>query len=603
MPISKIKEFAKNGQKSTEGIILENGFPIEEKPARQWFNYLFNSSARKTNEIIDVVDLNTNNISTLTTDLEEAKLDTGITTVPQYAGSVVQTLYDINADNTTAKTFGAKCDGVTDDTIALQKYLNTNIKNIVIPDTCLISNTLVSQENDRTIKTTGTGIICKTEDKIVLRINGNNNKVTVDINGYSKACVGVLVFGDNCKVTGCNIINLYGVTQAVWGISINEDVTATVTGNTIDNVDALDNTTTGDGIGACRGVHIASTIPRTKTVIVSGNTLSNILGQEGDAIQIIANTGTLPFAKANALISGNTIINCTRRAIKIQASNVQCIGNTHVNHLPASRLIYAATLIDNISGNNVTIIGNTVDARVAFGGINANGTEDGLISGNVVSDNIVISADTESTGSAATKVAMYVNYCKNMVLQGNTVKGGTTGIAVDRSENIIVNNNKLSGGDGGNGINVVSNSKNCDISDNTLIYGNRSFLVTNGSLNSRVKGNTVLSGTADCVRLLPSALKSVYENNTNMGTGISIFFSTGDSANQFVFNHRSVAAGSVSPSIMFTKQIPSLEQPNCRHNDGDISFKADGASGTNTGWQCVSGGTPGIWKEFGTTAP
>lgn len=55
MSINKLKVFASDGeaQKSTVGLELEKGFPKALKPARQWFNYLFNSLTSKTNEIIE----------------------------------------------------------------------------------------------------------------------------------------------------------------------------------------------------------------------------------------------------------------------------------------------------------------------------------------------------------------------------------------------------------------------------------------------------------------------------------------------------------------------------------------------------------------------
>lgn len=91
MPISKIEEFAKNGQKSTEGIILENGFPIEEKPARQWFNYLFNTSAKKTNEVIEALELQ--------------KFDTGISVVSKNLGQIKRTQSDKNNDYVDIRDF------------------------------------------------------------------------------------------------------------------------------------------------------------------------------------------------------------------------------------------------------------------------------------------------------------------------------------------------------------------------------------------------------------------------------------------------------------------------------------------------------------------
>lgn len=49
----KLIEFAKDGSKSIAGLVLEFGFPREEKPAREWFNYLFNASFKTINDLID----------------------------------------------------------------------------------------------------------------------------------------------------------------------------------------------------------------------------------------------------------------------------------------------------------------------------------------------------------------------------------------------------------------------------------------------------------------------------------------------------------------------------------------------------------------------
>lgn len=54
MPIEKLPEFAKDGQKNTDDLTLIDGFPVGKKPARQWFNWLFNALMLKINEVIDV---------------------------------------------------------------------------------------------------------------------------------------------------------------------------------------------------------------------------------------------------------------------------------------------------------------------------------------------------------------------------------------------------------------------------------------------------------------------------------------------------------------------------------------------------------------------
>ncbi|MGN9749231.1 hypothetical protein [Acinetobacter baumannii] len=51
--MDKLEEFSLNGPKNTDGLTLLSGFPLNQKPARQWFNWLFNSITKKINEIID----------------------------------------------------------------------------------------------------------------------------------------------------------------------------------------------------------------------------------------------------------------------------------------------------------------------------------------------------------------------------------------------------------------------------------------------------------------------------------------------------------------------------------------------------------------------
>lgn len=128
MPIEKLDEFAKNGQKSTEGIILENGFPQEEKPARQWFNYIFNAISIKTNELIDFSQTNADAISGINTEIEDlnlARFDTGISVTSTYPEQVIITQSEKNSEYLSFEQFGAVGDGLTDDTVAIEKALNS----------------------------------------------------------------------------------------------------------------------------------------------------------------------------------------------------------------------------------------------------------------------------------------------------------------------------------------------------------------------------------------------------------------------------------------------------------------------------------------------
>ena len=53
MTISQLTVFAQNGEKNTTGLTQTDGFPSTQKPARQWFNWLFHALTSKMNEIIN----------------------------------------------------------------------------------------------------------------------------------------------------------------------------------------------------------------------------------------------------------------------------------------------------------------------------------------------------------------------------------------------------------------------------------------------------------------------------------------------------------------------------------------------------------------------
>lgn len=57
MDIEKILEFAKDGERSKNGLDVLLGFPRYEKPARQWFNSLFNDYSLKINELVTNVNM------------------------------------------------------------------------------------------------------------------------------------------------------------------------------------------------------------------------------------------------------------------------------------------------------------------------------------------------------------------------------------------------------------------------------------------------------------------------------------------------------------------------------------------------------------------
>jgi hypothetical protein len=85
MTINKLDDFAENGDKNLTGIDVQQGFVQADKPARQWFNYIFNSITKKVNELVTAI----NNL-VIGTD----KIEDGAITIPKLAPD-----FEITGDN------------------------------------------------------------------------------------------------------------------------------------------------------------------------------------------------------------------------------------------------------------------------------------------------------------------------------------------------------------------------------------------------------------------------------------------------------------------------------------------------------------------------
>lgn len=105
MAITKLLEFSKTGAKNTDGLTLESGFPADQKPARQWFNWLFNSLAIKVNEIIDQLEQPENRIkSGMTIMWPSSTVPTGYL---ECAGQAISRITYANLFAVIGESFGA----------------------------------------------------------------------------------------------------------------------------------------------------------------------------------------------------------------------------------------------------------------------------------------------------------------------------------------------------------------------------------------------------------------------------------------------------------------------------------------------------------------
>lgn len=82
MAIEKVLEFARDGLRSLTGLAPDLGFPREIKPAREWFNYLFNLIFSTLNELIAEVNALREELDALKRRVDAASSSGGTVVIP-----------------------------------------------------------------------------------------------------------------------------------------------------------------------------------------------------------------------------------------------------------------------------------------------------------------------------------------------------------------------------------------------------------------------------------------------------------------------------------------------------------------------------------------
>ena len=495
---------------------------------------------------------------------------------------------------TDVREFGAIGDGVTDDTEAIQLALNSGKRNIAIREgNYLITSELICNTDGVNIRTDGATLVCgATTDINMLRVNGSNSTISLDIDGKNLAYGGIDVYGDECLIKGCNIRNIYGVRYGSFGIRVTTRNGVTISENIINNVTATSNSTLGDNVGSARGILLTNTAAALKGSLITNNRVSYITGEEGDAVQILFYDGvTFPFLDAKTTIVSNTIIGFNRRGLKIQASNVNIVGNQIDSLLNTDLTPNAVACVNAFTLDGILLSGNSINSNGGFVGVQITGTATNLTRNVSIKDNkIKIATD---------KNAIYMDYLDTPSIVNNTIDGGISSIGFGNCRNAVIVNNTLIGGTD----NTSQTAINCLASNTSplirgnILFGQRVYLLQLHAPNSIVENNHS-RGDAGNIRVYSTATNGYLVGNTNLSGSPTII---GDYTNCVVGQTKNMGTGPTnSGSVSFASAIPSTSQPNSRHNIGDIVFNTAATSGANVGWVCTSGGNPGAWVPFGT---
>jgi hypothetical protein len=397
--------------------------------------------------------------------------------------------------------YGAKGDGTTDDTTALRAFLAAGHR-VFDGGTYRTTAGLSLTGNGIHLEGNGTRIICDnlTRAEIIV-VTGDDAVVTgfhlegaaktkanVTTNGKGDLGNGIRVVGARATITDNVITDIISGFNS-GGIRVEGPGGNHITGNTVRNVDSAGSGDTGDGSAHSRGISLYHPGPATAgESTIAGNHIANILGQGAAGVSVLQHDGTRwPYYSAHATISGNTIENCHRRAVKIQASNVTVKGNTITDTITDTPYA-SASVIDVLDSDHVTITGNTVKIGELNTPIMVTAPSfTGSVGFITISDNELFMPGSSSL------IGIYVTGVDQLTVSGNVIRGGLDGVRVGSISGGAVTNNDIAYQlSTGYSVYATANCTNMLIVHNTDTSNPRStsnFFAQNNPASITVSGN------------------------------------------------------------------------------------------------------------------
>ncbi|MDR6553868.1 glycosyl hydrolase family 28-related protein [Paenibacillus qinlingensis] len=355
------------------------------------------------------------------------------------------------------KDFGAKGDGVSDDTRSIQSALNTGTKkklNIYFP-----TGTYIVNSNESLILKSNTSIIGDGEGSVIkadnskfgwslFHIEGTNiqiNQMKFDGNHAVNRVLVVQPGSSLVQISNSHVSNASQSTEKtsdfyssiVSGIVIYGNTDSIVIDQTeIQNIVSIHPV---NGSLIARGIYVTTTsgtLEKSTTNLSIQNSKIHDIGpaDDGDGIyyedplldkNIIQNT--------NSSITNNTFYNCAKRAIKLYANGITVSGN-HITNDYLNNNYYqgkdkgklAPDMYAGISvyGNNIKISDNIIQGRGSF----YSGIE--ITSSNTVK-NVDVSKNTIKMGAESNKkgtTSIRVGDIEDFSITSNIIENGERGI-------------------------------------------------------------------------------------------------------------------------------------------------------------------------------
>lgn len=320
-------------------------------------------------------------------------------------------LASINAVWVKAYPYNAVCDGVTDDSTAINSALATG-KNVVFTDNCAFgSPLLVTSSNQRVIGVGGAILTAKTTG-----ING-----LCLVNGATRVSVDGLTIRGVSTANGTNT-GTYAFSAAAVYINTNADCT-------------LPSASSQDAFVSIRNVRIEGTSPSTNGwhrgiryndsnyIQITGNYVRDIVGVPASGGYAIAGNG------------GNVIITNNQAYASIPHN-----GRHAVYHSDGSNAIIANNSFDGFHSSCITTNAGTTDV-----------TNQIVVSNNILTNcalaNKSTLTGTITSGSAVvTGLSTTANIGPNYIVSGTGIPDGTRVASIDSSTQVTLDTNATSSG-------------------------------------------------------------------------------------------------------------------------------------------------------------
>ena len=267
-----------------------------------------------------------------------------------------------NEDGYSVKAFGAKGDGTTNDTAAIQKAINTN-KNIVFPEGVYVAVGLTQTANQQHFQAVGSVALIKNANGVILTSSGGY----VELNGLQFSGTGYT--GDNINSTGSNPRFINCASSGTPGRALKATgghVQIIGTNGTYATTDA-----TSNGYDIEIGVSGTATLYHQLVGVYTGQPTGGILltdtgshvisgGQFG---KLTIKAGTTPAGAnggmtTNARILGDVLVeisNATFTGNQFSTQTITFAAGTSACTLDASNLNGTATIVNNGNGNSVIV--------------------------------------------------------------------------------------------------------------------------------------------------------------------------------------------------------------------------------------------------------